>query len=100
MVVKIYFKREKEGDLRREKDQIERIKNQLSQGGGNETPNVMPYAYIVDSPRAAYLVRQYSASTIKERARTPPGLTVIEKKWLEEFWFFFLIESFSLFFCF
>eukprot|EP00300_Choanocystis_sp_HF-7_P009801 c16641_g1_i1.p1 GENE.c16641_g1_i1~~c16641_g1_i1.p1 ORF type:complete len:1535 (+),score=394.03 c16641_g1_i1:52-4656(+) len=79
-VVKVYYKRgEKEGDLEVHRRVIanytEKIQSKL------DCPNLAPYAFTYESPKAAYLVRQFCATTVKERINTRPGVTAAEKKW-------------------
>ena len=45
-------------------------------------PNVLPYTWVVETQRAAFLVRAYVHMSLRERVKARPFLTLLEKKWL------------------
>ncbi|GAA5934969.1 ubiquitin-binding serine/threonine protein kinase VPS15 [Sporobolomyces koalae] len=44
--------------------------------------NVLPYARVIETERAGYLIRQWVASNLYDRISTRPFLSSIEKRWI------------------
>lgn len=66
------------------KAQVQRISENLRHDLGplNEFPNTLGYSRIVETERAAYLVRQYIKHSLYDRISTRPFLEPIEKNWI------------------
>ncbi|CAN6451728.1 unnamed protein product [Victoria cruziana] len=47
-----------------------------------EHSHVWPFQYWLGTDKAAYLLRQYFFSSLHDRLRTRPFLSMIEKKWI------------------
>lgn len=45
-------------------------------------PNVLPYSEVIDTDRAAYLIRDYVRYNLLDRLSIRPFLELIEKKWI------------------
>ena len=43
---------------------------------------MLPYTWVVETQRAAFLVRAYVHMSLRERVKARPFLTLLEKKWL------------------
>ncbi|ORX62898.1 ARM repeat-containing protein [Hesseltinella vesiculosa] len=48
----------------------------------SSVPNVFSYQKLLETDRAAYMVRQYFYSSLYDRISTRPFLTLVEKKWI------------------
>lgn len=79
VVVKAYSKRDGNTSLREYGERLEGIRERLS---SITHPNVLPFVWFPETQRAAFLVRAYVHSSLKERMTTRPFLTVLERKWL------------------
>eukprot|EP00457_Paulinella_chromatophora_P000231 gb/GEZN01000231.1/.p1 GENE.gb/GEZN01000231.1/~~gb/GEZN01000231.1/.p1 ORF type:complete len:1689 (+),score=318.73 gb/GEZN01000231.1/:174-5240(+) len=77
-VVKIFIKKE-EKDLTHYVKQLELLRSKFSI---QLKPGVIVMQKIDDTPRAAFLIRQYFAHNLFDRFDTHPYLTLIEKKWI------------------
>lgn len=66
------------------KAQVQSISENLRHDLGplNEFPNTLGYSRIVETERAAYLVRQYIKHSLYDRISTRPFLEPIEKNWI------------------
>lgn len=77
LVVKVFYKADPSVSL---KPHIRRIKVEREALLG--CPNVLPYARVLETERAGYLIRQYGASNLYDRISTRPFLSGVEKKWV------------------
>ncbi|KAJ3162439.1 Serine/threonine-protein kinase [Geranomyces michiganensis] len=77
VVVKIFIKPDTGISLR---DHVNRLKAERDLL--LEVPNAFPYQRILETDRAAYLIRQHLYSNLYDRISTRPFLTVGEKKWI------------------
>eukprot|EP00286_Rhodomonas_abbreviata_P021287 CAMPEP_0181311516 /NCGR_PEP_ID=MMETSP1101-20121128/13180_1 /TAXON_ID=46948 /ORGANISM="Rhodomonas abbreviata, Strain Caron Lab Isolate" /LENGTH=500 /DNA_ID=CAMNT_0023418255 /DNA_START=167 /DNA_END=1665 /DNA_ORIENTATION=- len=78
VVVKAYSKREINESLREYGERLETIRDKLN---SVQHPNILPFTWFPDTQRAAFLVRGYVQSSLKERITSRPLLTVVEKRW-------------------
>ena len=79
VVVKAYSKRDVTQSLREQGERLEEIRQKLYR---SSHPNVLPFMWITETQRAAFLVRPYVHSSLRERMMARPFLTTVEKKWL------------------
>ncbi|KAI8594057.1 hypothetical protein BDZ88DRAFT_402446 [Geranomyces variabilis] len=77
VVVKIFIKPDTGISLR---DHVNRLKAERDLL--LEVPNAFPYQRILETDRAAYLIRQHLYSNLYDRISTRPFLTLGEKKWI------------------
>ncbi|CCX33476.1 Similar to Putative serine/threonine-protein kinase VPS15; acc. no. Q9UVG6 [Pyronema omphalodes CBS 100304] len=77
VVVKIFAKPPQSSQLDRYRERITRDQEALE-----GVVNAFPYERVVETDRAAYLVRQYLYSSLYDRISTRPFLEEIEKKWI------------------
>ncbi len=80
VLVKVYARRgESLETLQREKGRLESINGTFL---FLRHSNVLPFARVVVTERAAFLVRQYLAHNLAERLGTRPFLSALEKRWI------------------
>eukprot|EP00288_Rhodomonas_lens_P016240 CAMPEP_0177699962 /NCGR_PEP_ID=MMETSP0484_2-20121128/5853_1 /TAXON_ID=354590 /ORGANISM="Rhodomonas lens, Strain RHODO" /LENGTH=311 /DNA_ID=CAMNT_0019211155 /DNA_START=107 /DNA_END=1038 /DNA_ORIENTATION=+ len=79
VVVKAYSKRDINESLREYGERLETIRDKLS---SVQHPNILPFTWFPETQRAAFLVRAYVQSSLKERITSRPLLTSIEKRWI------------------
>ena len=79
VVVKAYSKRDAAQSLREYAERLEGIRERLS---GLDHPNVLPFMWFPETPRAAFLVRAFVHSSLKERVTMRPFLTTLERRWI------------------
>ncbi|KAI8066486.1 hypothetical protein BC940DRAFT_368091 [Gongronella butleri] len=77
VVVKIFAKPKVGLSLR---EYVKRLKREYEAVAS--VMNVFTYQKILETDRAAYLVRQYFYSSLYDRISTRPFLTLVEKKWI------------------
>ncbi|KAI8827076.1 uncharacterized protein EV422DRAFT_549569 [Fimicolochytrium jonesii] len=77
VVVKIFIKPDTAISLR---DYVQTIKGERDLL--LDVPNAFPYQRIMETERAAYLIRQHLYSNLYDRISTRPFLSMIEKKWI------------------
>ncbi|KAI8081764.1 uncharacterized protein BX664DRAFT_388695 [Halteromyces radiatus] len=77
VVVKIFVKPKLGLSLRQHVKQLQREYDAIY-----KIPNVFTFQKILETDRAAYLVRQYFYSSLYDRISTRPFLTLVEKKWI------------------
>eukprot|EP00850_Spirogloea_muscicola_P015320 SM000116S24241 [mRNA] locus=s116:231404:242857:- [translate_table: standard] len=80
VVAKVYFKRSGEPlDLRVYERRLAEIRDLLL---GVPQSHVWPFQCWLETDKAAYLLRQYFHSNLRDRLSTRPFLSAVEKKWL------------------
>ncbi|KAL8152973.1 hypothetical protein V2J09_010733 [Rumex salicifolius] len=79
VIVKVYFKRGDEIDLRFYERRLSRIRDIFR---SLDHPHVWPFQFWLETDKAAYLLRQYFFNNLHDRLSTRPFLGLIEKKWL------------------
>uniref|UniRef100_A0A803NU41 non-specific serine/threonine protein kinase n=1 Tax=Cannabis sativa TaxID=3483 RepID=A0A803NU41_CANSA len=79
VLVKVYFKRGDNIDLREYERRLFHIKETLR---GLEFPHVWPFQFWQETDKAAYLLRQYFFNNLHDRLSTRPFLSLVEKRWL------------------
>ncbi|KAI8391462.1 uncharacterized protein BYT42DRAFT_602293 [Radiomyces spectabilis] len=77
IVVKIFIKPEIGMSLR---NYVKRLQSEYD--ALLDIPNVFFFQRVLETDRAAYLIRQYFYSSLYDRISTRPFLTLIEKKWI------------------
>ncbi|KAH8550281.1 hypothetical protein BGW37DRAFT_79383 [Umbelopsis sp. PMI_123] len=77
VIVKIFVKPEQGLSLQRYLQRLEDEREKLS-----GMPNVFPWQRMLETDKAAYLVRQFFYGSLYDRISTRPFLTLIEKKWI------------------
>ncbi|KAI0267262.1 hypothetical protein BC834DRAFT_870444 [Gloeopeniophorella convolvens] len=77
VVVKIYIKPDLGFSLAKYQRRLKLEREALL-----EIPNVYSYQTFIDSEKAGYLIRQWTASNLYDRISTRPFLSPIEKKWI------------------
>ncbi|KAI8905706.1 hypothetical protein DFJ77DRAFT_435262 [Powellomyces hirtus] len=77
VVVKIFIKPDTGISLREHVNKLKGERDLLL-----EVPNAFPYQRILETDRAAYLIRQHLYSNLYDRISTRPFLTLSEKKWI------------------
>ncbi|KAJ3185754.1 Serine/threonine-protein kinase [Gaertneriomyces sp. JEL0708] len=77
VVVKIFIKPDAGVSLHEHVKRIQAERQVLS-----SIPNAFPYQRILETDRAAYMLRQYLYSNLYDRISTRPFLNVVEKKWI------------------
>jgi phosphoinositide-3-kinase, regulatory subunit 4 len=82
VVVKAFSKTSEQNvtqSLREATERLEAIRDKLEK---IQHPNVLPFTWFPETQRAAFIVRPYINTSLKERLTARPFLTAIEKKWL------------------
>lgn len=79
VLVKVYFKRGDQIDLREYEKRLFHIRNVFR---SIENPHVWPFQFWLETDKAAYLLRQHFFNNLHDRLSTRPFLSLIEKKWL------------------
>ncbi|KAI9096422.1 hypothetical protein DFS34DRAFT_581299 [Phlyctochytrium arcticum] len=77
VVVKIFIKPDTGVSLRKYVQDLKVERNVLLQ-----IPNTFPYQRIIETDRAAYMIRQHVYSNLYDRISTRPFLAIFEKKWI------------------
>jgi len=77
VIVKIFVKPEQGLSLQRYVQRLEEERKELA-----GMPNVFPWQRMLETEKAAYLVRQFFYGSLYDRISTRPFLTLIEKKWI------------------
>ncbi|KAL5572531.1 hypothetical protein UlMin_022128 [Ulmus minor] len=79
VLVKVYFKRGDNIDLREYERRLFQIKEIFR---ALDHPHVWPFQFWQETDKAAYLLRQYFFNNLHDRLSTRPFLSLVEKKWL------------------
>ncbi|XP_074280909.1 serine/threonine-protein kinase VPS15 isoform X1 [Silene latifolia] len=79
VIVKVYFKRGDQIDLRDYEKRLYLIRDTFR---NIEHPHVWPFQFWLETDKAAYLLRQYFFNNLHDRLSTRPFLSLVEKKWL------------------
>ncbi|XP_021741395.1 probable serine/threonine-protein kinase vps15 [Chenopodium quinoa] len=79
VLVKVYFKRGDQIDLRDYEKRLFHIRDIFR---SIENPHIWPFQFWLETDKAAYLLRQYFFNNLHDRLSTRPFLSLIEKKWL------------------
>ncbi|GAB4852674.1 Serine/threonine-protein kinase [Ancistrocladus abbreviatus] len=79
VLVKVYFKRGDQIDLREYERRLFKIRETFR---ALEHPHVWPFQFWLETDKAAYLLRQYFFNNLHDRLSTRPFLSLVEKKWL------------------
>ncbi|XP_057538324.1 serine/threonine-protein kinase VPS15 isoform X1 [Amaranthus tricolor] len=79
VLVKVYFKRGDQIDLREYEKRLFHIRDTFR---SIEHPHVWPFQFWLETDKAAYLLRQFFFNNLHDRLSTRPFLSLIEKKWL------------------
>ncbi|KNC97679.1 VPS15 protein kinase [Spizellomyces punctatus DAOM BR117] len=77
VVVKIFIKPDAGISLRKYVQELKAERDILL-----DIPNAFPYQRIIETDRAAYMIRQHLYSNLYDRISTRPFLASIEKKWI------------------
>lgn len=72
----VYAKRPDAPDIRPYRERLADVRTRLA---GLEAPHVWPSQRVVETERAACLLRQYLAANLAQRISSRPFLTLIEK---------------------
>jgi phosphoinositide-3-kinase regulatory subunit 4 len=80
VVVKLYIKREKEFDNKKQYESI--LENIVYKLSILQQPSILPLQKLEQTERAVYLIRQYFMYNLADRFHSHPFLTGIERKWL------------------
>lgn len=79
VVVKVFIKRDSTLSLQKYIDKLKIMRNRLP---FDKHPSVLLLQKIENTEKAAYIVRQYTASNLFDRFHTHPFLLDIERRWL------------------
>ncbi|KAL2928991.1 Serine/threonine-protein kinase VPS15 [Bienertia sinuspersici] len=79
VLVKVYFKRGDQIDLREYEKRLFHIRETFRI---IENPHVWPFQFWQETDKAAYLLRQFFFNNLHDRLSTRPFLSHVEKKWL------------------
>ncbi|GMH03346.1 hypothetical protein Nepgr_005185 [Nepenthes gracilis] len=79
VLVKVYFKRGDQIDLREYERRLYKIRETFH---ALNHPHVWPFQFWLETDKAAYLLRQYFFNNLRDRLSTRPFLSLVEKKWL------------------
>ncbi|XP_010688347.1 serine/threonine-protein kinase VPS15 [Beta vulgaris subsp. vulgaris] len=79
VLVKVYFKRGDQVDLREYEKRLFYIRDTFR---SIQHPHVWPFQFWLETDKAAYLLRQHFFNNLHDRLSTRPFLSLVEKKWL------------------
>ncbi|ORY82386.1 Other/VPS15 protein kinase [Leucosporidium creatinivorum] len=77
LVVKVFVKADPSVSLKAFHRRIKAEREALA-----DCPNVLPYQRAIETERAGYLIRQWTASNLYDRISTRPFLSLMEKRWI------------------
>ncbi|KAI8805979.1 hypothetical protein BJ742DRAFT_680534 [Cladochytrium replicatum] len=77
VVVKIFIKPDPGISLRKFAKQLQLEKNLLF-----DVPNALPYARVLETDKAGYVIRQHMFSSLYDRISNRPFLNLAEKRWI------------------